>query len=234
MKSTNHQLSAQPGRPAIIVMAKSPRAGEAKTRLSPALTPEEAAALAACFVKDAVAGARRLTRNVILAYTPFDGRAAPEALLPGDLLWQEQCSGDLGARLDQAIQHAATFGYSPLIVIGTDSPTLPSALTETAIEALRKNQTDLVLGPTEDGGYYLVGLQKPVPYLFEQIAWSTPQTYDHTLRNAQRMKLRVLRLPVWYDVDTPADLIRLRDEINSDSKAQRRAPSTYEWLCAHK
>jgi hypothetical protein len=220
-------------RPAVIVMIKAPRAREAKTRLTPILSAAEAASLAACFALDAVACAKRAARDVIAAYTPADARQALESLLPHDLLWMEQRGDHLGVRLEGALAQAAALGFSPLIVTGTDSPTLPHALIETALDALSTDAADLVLGPTEDGGYYLLGLRQPARNIFQNVAWSTSLVYRQTAANALRLGLRLCELLPWYDVDTPTDLSRLRDELHADQGARERAAATYRWLLAH-
>jgi uncharacterized protein len=217
-------------RSVVIVMVKAPRAGFVKTRLVPELSEAEAAALAACFAQDVVRAASQVTRNLLIAYTPADGREALEAILPDDLLWFEQQGKDLGARLESAATHAHHLGFAPLIFVGADSPTLPPAFIATTIERLTAEESDIALGPTGDGGYYLIGLRHPERGLFQDIAWSTPQAYAQTARNAARLKLRLLQLPPWYDVDTPSDLLRLRAELSSDPEARRRAPATYRWL----
>lgn len=219
--------------PVIIVMVKAPRAGQVKTRLAPPLSASEAAALAACFARDVVNTARRVVPELIVAYAPRDGRAALEALLPDGLLWLEQKGEDLGARLEASVAHAGRLGFSPLIVVGADSPTLPVSFVETARDALAADEADVVLGPTADGGYYLVGLRQPVPSLFQNIAWSTPAAYEQTAANVARLGLRQLELPVWYDVDTFSDLLSLRDEIFAGEEARERARATYHWLRAH-
>lgn len=220
-------------RPVVVVMVKAPRAGLVKTRLAPGVSATESAALAACFAQDAVATARRVAPELIVAYAPHDGRALLEALLPGGLIWLEQQGEDLGERLERVIARAARLGFSPVIVMGADSPTLPYSFIETARERLAAEEADVALGATEDGGYYLVGLRHPAPGLFQNIAWSTRFAYEQTVRNAAKARLRLLHLPTWYDVDTFADLLRLRDEIFSDSEARARAPATYRWLLAH-
>ncbi|HJU54207.1 MAG TPA: DUF2064 domain-containing protein, partial [Pyrinomonadaceae bacterium] len=122
---------------------------------------------------------------------------------------------------------------APLIFLGADSPTLPPAFIATAIERLAAHEADMTLGPAEDGGYYLIGLRRPERGLFQDVAWGTPQAYAQTARNAARLRLRLFRLPPWYDVDTPAELLRLRAELSSDPEARRRAPATCQWLLAH-
>ncbi|MCA1636693.1 MAG: glycosyltransferase, partial [Acidobacteria bacterium] len=194
----------------------------------------EAAALAACFARDMVTGVRRIVPNVIVAYAPPDGRAALEAILINEnLLWLEQRDEDLGARLEAVTAHAASLGFAPIIVVGSDSPTLPASSIESAINSLSAGESDLALGPTEDGGYYLVGLRRCVSNLFQNIAWSTPLAYQQTVRNAAHLNLRVLELPRWYDVDTFPDLLRLRDEILTSEEARAQAPATSQWLQAH-
>jgi uncharacterized protein len=221
-------------RPVCIVMVKAPRAGAVKTRLAPPLSAAEAAALAGCFARDTLACVSSVVRQVIVAYAPADGRAALEALLPaGNLLWLEQRGAGLGERLESAAAHAAALGHGPVIIVGADSPTLPPSFVERAVGALDAGEADVALGPTEDGGYYLVGLRREAGGLFRDVAWSTPLAYRQTADNAARAGLRTLELPRWYDVDTPADLLRLRDELFNDEGARARAPHTYRWLLSH-
>ena len=224
-------------------MAKAPRAGEAKTRLAPPLTPAEAAGLAACFFADAVALALGVAGRAVVAYAPADGRAAlaaevarvvmPEESLSDErLLWLEQRGDDLGERLAGVVERAFALGLAPLLLVGADSPTLPPAFLASALEALASGRADVALGATDDGGYYAVGLSAPARGLFDSVEWSTPRAYAQTARNAARMGLRLTELPRWYDVDTPSDLLRLRAELSADEAARRRAPATYEWLRA--
>jgi uncharacterized protein len=170
---------------------------------------------------------------VIVAFTPPEGRAMLEASLPDCLHWVEQQGPLLGDRLVSAIAYAANLGFSPIIVLGADSPTLPPAFIQAASELLTIGQADVTLGPTADGGYYLVGLREPEPRLFENISWSSPLTFEHTVRNIKQLGLRLLTLDQWYDVDTFADLRSLNDEFHSNEQARKRAPATYSWLLAH-
>jgi len=219
-------------------MAKAPRAGEAKTRLAPPLTGDEAARLAACLFADTVSGALTVGAAVIVAYAPADGRASLEEALrltlteetSGRVRWLEQRGEGLGERLAGVAGRAAAEGFGPLLFIGADSPTLPPSCLAAAFVMFARGRADVVLGPTEDGGYYAVGMREPVTDLFDAVEWSTPRAYEQTARNAERLGLRVLELPYWYDVDTPADLARLRAELSADEAARSRAPSTCEYL----
>lgn len=227
--------------PAVIVMAKAPRSGEAKTRLTPPLTGEAAARLAARLFADTVTLALGTGASVVVAYAPADGRASLEKALRafsrgerfGSLRWLEQRGDGLGLRLSGVAETAGAQGFGPLLLVGADSPTLPPAFLASALEELAGERADVALGPTKDGGYYAVGMREPAAGLFDSVEWSTPRAYEQTARNAERLGLRVLELPPWYDVDTPADLDRLRAELSTDESARRRAPSTYEWLRAH-
>jgi hypothetical protein len=221
-------------RPVCILMVKAPRAGAVKTRLTPPLSADEAASLAACFARDTLACVSRVVPEVVVAYAPADGRAPLEALLQNDdLLWLEQRGGGLGERIESAAAHAFGLGGDPVIIVGADSPTLPPSFVARAAGALSATESDVALGPTDDGGYYLVGLRQPPGGLFRNVAWSTPLAYRQTAGNAARAGLRTLELPRWYDVDTPADLLRLRDELSGDEEARTRAPHTYRWLLSH-
>lgn len=222
-----------PSRPIVIVMVKAPAAGRVKTRLTPALSGDDAASLAEAFAQDVVAAARQSGAAVMIAYTPDDGRPLLEAMLGDGLHWAPQQGRSLGERMAQAMADAQTLSFSPLLVVGTDSPTLPGDILTQAVNALGAGETDIVLGPTEDGGYYLAGAQQPVPGLFDDVAWSTPLAFAHTAGNVARLNLRCLILPPWYDIDTPDDLARLRREIAAEDALRLRVPATAAWLQSH-
>jgi glycosyltransferase A (GT-A) superfamily protein (DUF2064 family) len=147
--------------------------------------------------------------------------------------WLEQRGADLGERLAGVSERAFREGFGPLLLIGADSPTLPPNFLATALEELAGGRADVALGATEDGGYYAVALRTHARGLFDSVEWSTPRAYAQTARNAARLNLRLLELPLWYDVDTHADLARLRAELDADENACRRAPATCAWLRAH-
>ena len=215
-------------------MLKAPRPGLVKTRLTPPLSRNEAAELARCFAQDVVTSALHLAGSVIVAYYPADSRAELEVILPSNVTWVEQRGEDLGARLNAVSLQAFSLGFSPIVFVGTDSPTLPPAFISDAIHSLTTEESDVVLGPTEDGGYYLIGLCRPMSELFGGVAWSTSNTYAETADNAARLDMRLLALPLWYDVDAPSDLQRLQREVLTEAEAQANAPATYQWFLGRK
>ncbi len=218
----------------VVVMCKAPRAGEVKTRLTPFLSSEDAAALAACLFRDAVRNASRTGLEVLVAYAPREGRSALEALLAREasgVRFFEQEGADLGERLEAAAARAFAETGGPVVITGTDTLIPPKILKDT-LRALSNSDADFALGPVEDGGYYLVGLREYEPGLFRGVAWGTERVYRQTAANAARLGFRLLEgLPRLYDVDTPADFDRLRRELLANRRrAARLAPATYEWL----
>jgi rSAM/selenodomain-associated transferase 1 len=193
-------------------MAKHPVAGQTKTRLSPPLSPHQAATLYECFLQDTLDLMRRLpgTRPVIV-YWPAMAKAYFVQLAPDfELLLQE--GPDLGSRLDNALTHYFDRGFQKVVIMNSDSPTLPAAYLESAFALLTDN-TDVVLGPSDDGGYYLIGLKCPAPRLLREVRMSTPNVAADTLALAAAEGLRVKLLPAWYDVDNATALTRLAAEL---------------------
>lgn len=209
-------------------MCKAPVAGTVKTRLMPFLTAAQAAGLAAAFAQDALRKCPEVARFV--AYSPQNGKEMLAKILPENLLWVEQTGGNLGERMHNAFTAAFNDNYSPLVMIGTDSPTLPEEIIRQAFEILTANRADVVLGATEDGGYYLIGLNEPNPQILHNVEWSSPRTFEQTAANIENIGLKLEFLPAWYDVDVPEDLIRLREEFSANDIVARAAPQTAEWL----
>jgi rSAM/selenodomain-associated transferase 1 len=195
---------------AVAIMAKWPRAGEVKTRLCPPLALAEAAALYRCFLLDKIDQVRALRGALpVIAYTPDDARGGFEALAP-DFTLMPQRGADLGARLLVTLTTLIERGHAGAIAVDSDTPTLPIGFLQQAVDLLADPAVDLVLGPTEDGGYYLIGMRVARPVLFEAIPWSTSRVLALTLERAERAGLKVVCLTPWSDVDTPDDLHRLR------------------------
>lgn len=197
-------------RQAVVMMAKAPQAGEVKTRLCPPLTLEAAAALYRGFLLDTIAKIAALgTAQPIMSYAPASGEAFFAGAVP-HWIRLPQHGADLGARMHNCFTQLLAQGYDHVLLTGSDLPTLPPAIFRQAIQLAASPQIDVILGPSEDGGYYLIGLRAPCPALFEGMTWSTSEVLAETVRRATRVGLRIAYLPTWYDIDTPADLTRLQ------------------------
>jgi rSAM/selenodomain-associated transferase 1 len=201
---------------AIAAMAKAPRVGEVKTRLAPPLSPEEAAALSAAFIQDIagniLAAAEAVAIHGYVAYSPPGSEAAFVGLLPEGIRLLQPRQIGLGASLWHAAEDLLA-GYGAACLVNADSPTLPTGFLIEAAQALQKPGDRVVLGPAEDGGYYLIALKRPHRRLFEDIAWSTERVFGQTLDRAAELGLETVILPRWYDVDDVESLDRLRREI---------------------
>ena len=197
---------------AVAIMAKQPIPGTVKTRLRPLLSDGDIAALYECFLRDKVIQVRSLEAAAAVAYAPAASRAFFAELAP-DFILVPQIGEGLSDRLTHTFQHLLDRGHDAVVATDSDSPTLPTAYLRRALDCLSRPGTDVVLGPCDDGGYYLIGLRRSYPRLFDAIPWSTSRVYDETLRRAAELGARVTALPRWYDVDTPTEFGRLRAEI---------------------
>lgn len=216
------------GRVAVAAMAKVPMAGEVKTRLCPPLRPDEAARLARCFLLDRVEQLVGLPAcDPLVAYLPPEREAELRALLPGVRLWP-QVGAELGLRMDRLLSDLLAEGYAGAVAVGTDTPTLPTAYLAETCRLLGGGAADVVLGPAEDGGYYLIGLAAPAPALFVDMPWGTSTVYRTTLARAEGDGRRVVVLPTWFDVDRGEDLGRLA-RAPADPQAYR-PPRTLAFL----
>lgn len=217
-------------RVAVVVMAKSPRPGAVKTRLAPALGMSGAAELAACFLGDTLDLMARLAcATPLVAYAPEAERGFFETL---GIALVPQRGRDLGSRLVGVFDDVFQLGFPAAMVGGVDTPTLPPEYLEQAISLLTDGRADAVIGPTEDGGYYLLGLRALHPELFEGVAWGSSRVFSQTMSRAAAIGIRVATLPTWHDVDTPADLERLALEL--DGLAHAQSPRTSRWLTARR
>jgi uncharacterized protein len=215
---------------AVAIFAKAPTPGAVKTRLCPPLTEHQAAALARCFLRDKIAQIGDLAGTTpVIAYAPAPERDVFERLAPGFAL-NPQHGRDLGERMRSALGALLHSGHRAAIATGTDTPTLPAALLQRAVDLAASGDVDLVLGPSEDGGYYLIGVRADYPTLFDDVPWSTPAVLDVTLRRAEEAGLRTALLPTWFDVDTPEDLARLRAAL---VETPHVAPATRRFFTGH-
>src|SRR5712664_3865302 len=220
---------------ALAVMTKAPRAGQVKTRLVPPLSPEEAAQLNVCFLRDtaaAIAKACGSTARGVGVYTPIGAEAAYIDILPRDFDLLPQRGDGFGERLAFAAADLFQCGFTAVCLIDSDSPTVSADVYAKAVELLSKPGDRVVLGPSDDGGYYLIGLKRNRPELFQRIAWSTESVLEQTKTRAGELNLEVSLLATGYDVDDAARLRRLCDELLSESSNADIAPNTRKFLAS--
>jgi len=200
-------------------MAKAPRPGAVKTRLCPPLLAAEAAALYRCFLLDKIAAVQALSGvRPMVAYTPDEAQAEFAVLAP-DFALVPQRGPDLGARLHTTLASLLAAGHPGAIAVDSDTPTLPREFLQQAVDCLTGPGPDVVLGPTEDGGYYLIGVRAANRALFDDMPWSTAAVLEITLRRAAAAGLQTVCTPAWFDVDTPDDLRRLRTVLDGGRSA---------------
>lgn len=216
----------------LLVVAKQPAPGQTKTRLCPPLTHAQAADLYDCFLRDTLSIMRHVpdVRRVI-GYLPEDAQGYFRQLAP-DMELSPQRGTSLGERLDHLLTEALRNGSQRAVIMNSDSPTLPAAYLCQAFDELAN--ADVVLGPTHDGGYYLIGVDQPQPDLLRDVQMSTPRVLADTLALAEANGLTVSLLPVWYDVDTVEELRQLEGElaglnVNGTAVATRRWMSQMNW-----
>ena len=220
---------------ALAVMTKAPRAGQVKTRLVPPLSPEEAAQLNVCFLRDtaaAIAKACGTTARGVGVYTPIGAESAYVDILPSNFELLPQRGDGFGERLAFATADLFQCGFGSVCLIDSDSPTVSTDVYADAIEMLSKPGDRVVLGPSDDGGYYLIGLKQKRPELFERIDWSTERVLDQTKTRARELNLDVSVLRTGYDIDDAATLRRLCYELLFNKSERDVAPNTRKFLAA--
>jgi uncharacterized protein len=220
---------------ALGIMTKAPQAGKVKTRLTPPLTPEEAAELNICFLRD-------LGRSIQLAsmqspargvgvYTPVGAEFVYENVLPDSFALIPQHGNSFGERLACAIEDLFRVGFESVCLINSDSPTVSASSFAEAANELTKPGERIVLGPADDGGYYLIGLKRIQHRIFEEIDWSTERVLAQTLDRAAQIDADVHLLSHGFDVDDKATLHRLCDELLGEGPVSNQvAATTREFL----
>ena len=222
---------------AIAVMAKAPRPGFCKTRLTPALSPEQACELSRAFLHDITsnlfAAARHAPITPVVAYAPAGDEALFDGIVaPGTRLLLADGSGDMpagvggfGRCLLHAVRTLLAEGFASVCVLNADSPTLPTGHLIAAANLL-EGGADAVMGAAEDGGYYLLGMRAVHAPLFSDIAWSTDVVAEQTRARARSAGLALAELPAWYDVDDAAALRRLLADAGTLTSLAYHAPAT--------
>jgi len=200
---------------AVVVMAKQPMPGSTKTRLVPPLTLVDAARIYECFLLDTLDLARSVPNaSPMVAIWPH-GSAGYFGELAPDIDQVQQVGDSLDERLDHVLRVCLSSGFDHVVAINSDSPTMPLARLESAFALLADDRTDMVLGPADDGGYYLMGWKRVISEVVRGVEMSTPRVLDDTLELARLAGVRVSLIDSWYDVDTAADLQRLERELRS-------------------
>ena len=216
---------------ALAIMTKAPRAGTVKTRLQPPLTAEEAAELNVCFLRDiaaAIVSSGGKSKGVGV-FTPLGSEGEYANVLPYDFSLIAQRGDSFGERLTNAATDLLRVGFESCCLINSDSPTVTADAFRQAVVELQRADNRIVLGPSDDGGYYLIGMRKLYRRLFEDIDWSTEQVFAQTLDRARELALSVHVLPKFYDIDDATALRRLCGEL-LNGKVDDVAPATREFL----
>jgi len=199
---------------ALAIMCKAPRPGKVKTRLAPPLTLDQSAALNICFLRDTAANIATVSgAQGILCYTPVGDEEAFTGIAPTGFLMIPQRGDTFDQRLLFAAQDLLMVGYTSVCLIDSDSPTIPHEALKQAVEELNKPGDRVVLGGSDDGGYYLIGLKQAHKEPFERITWSTSTVFEETKQRCAEADIPLVELPLWYDVDDGATLRTLAAEL---------------------
>ena len=221
---------------AVVVFAKPPVPGQVKTRLTPPLSPEDAARLYGAFLKDALDRYQGLgvTLRLYLALDESPGSGMPArqgdmyAQWVGENVFRQRGAG-LGERMQQAFEETFAAGRRRVILIGTDHPTLPSEWIQEGFSLLGR-QGAVVLGPTGDGGFYLIGMNESFPEIFEGMTYSHEAVFEQTAARVASCGASLQTLPQWYDVDTFDDLKRLVADMRRESAGAMRTRAMLQHL----
>jgi uncharacterized protein len=226
MKSSNATVGASSGSDRVLViMAKAPRPGAVKTRLTPSLSPEVVTAFYCCLLDDTLMLARSLGDVEVAIMCPNSDVNELARLAGRDVNVVAQKGEGLAAGLISVFAHFAEDHQRRIIAFNSDSPHLPSSVLEDAFTALAEH--DVVVGPTDDGGYYLVGAKDSHPALFARDGMGTSTALERLLSRARSLELSVGFSDTFYDIDVVDDLTRLAAELRL---APIRAPRTAQWL----
>lgn len=216
-------------KPCVIVMAKYPQENKVKTRLSPFLNGQQSAQLAMCFLRDTLNKVEKSDKNLIVVFSPSESFAGFSKIVTKSTILHEQIGNDLGERMKNAFQFAFENYFSPVVMIGTDSPTFPMSEIENAFNLL--TETECVFGKTQDGGFYLIGLNKFIPEIFENVAWSSAQTLTDCINNFRSVLRKEPKfIQDWYDIDEPVDLVKLFNEVSENKNLSKITEHTAKWL----
>lgn len=196
------------------MFAKYWEAGQVKTRLASSIGPEAASAIYRASLQLLLTRFREFRGRRVLAYWPTERESAFAELVGDDWQLQPQSAGDLGQRMQDYFTSAFQSGAERVILIGSDSPTMPAHVLDEALEVL--DDHTVALGPCDDGGYYLVAGRDDMPNIFSGISWSTRDVWSHTVDRLNSSGCRWHKLPQWHDIDYVEDLDRVLAELDND------------------
>ena len=203
-------------------MAKAPVAGQVKTRLVPPLSHEQAAELSAALLRDLLRhlhglnGAKRY-----LFFAPDDAHASMSELAGGEFELVAQRGDDLGARMQAVFAELWGRGHRRIALVGADLPVFPLSFLDQAFAGLDIPDARVVLGPSRDGGYYLIGMNRALPEIFAGMTWSHEKVLSDTLAKLGSLKIDALQLPPWFDVDRPEDLAALGRRLRDNDRGMK-------------
>lgn len=215
-------------RPVLAIMARAPST-PGKSRLIQDLGTRDGEGLRVALLRDTFATVSQLHVEKAVLFTPPEHETEIRTLTPFPAVFLAQRGATLGDRMYGGMRDLLGFGFDAIVMIGSDLPTLPSVHVSAALDILARRPDALVLGPAEDGGYYLIGVTRAHPQLFERIPWGTPQVLEHTCKAADALGIAVERIPQWYDVDSLSDLRRLGGDV---AGAEDIARYTRMWVAA--
>lgn len=216
-------------RRAIILFTRVPEAGKTKTRLSPYLTPEQCAKLHTCFLKDIIGECQNCEADVFVSFTPFEGRLKLQQILGEQKRYFPQEGEGLGERMYRAIEYVLEQGYSSCLLMGTDIPEVRREDLLCAFDVLEEK--DIVFGKTRDGGYYLVGMKRPVKEVFSLDSYGHSRVLEETIEELRRKKMTVGYTAEMFDMDIKEDLQGYRRRMRKNPRLKQTC--TGEYLAAN-
>ena len=203
---------------AVILFTRVPRPGQTKTRLLPVLTPEQCAGLHWAFLKDLADLYRDLDAHLFVAYTPDPDWELLKTVFPR-AGYLAQKGNDLGERMYRAIRTVLELDYESVILTGSDLPMMTTAHLKSGFDALE--ESDIAMGPTSDGGYYLIGMKQPCREVFQVKGYGGTSVFENTVAAAEDVGLTIGLARPCDDVDTPEDLQNLAGTASPDSHTGR-------------
>jgi uncharacterized protein len=222
---SNNKIKKISGKRCILVFVRAPEIGKVKTRLANVIGDEAALRLYMDFVADELDMLRNLFFDVIICFYPYTERHSVESWLNHEFYFMAQHGDNLGQRMDHVFKEAFSQGYKQALLIGSDLPNLPSSIILDAFDHLTRY--DAVIGPSEDGGYYLIGFcdNSYCRETFMQIDWGTARVFEQTLLCFQKRYLNYHMLDKWRDIDDYKDLIWLKKSLDKNPDTAKHTHS---------